>query len=250
MVCCSPLYSRVPPSLQRLQKLRILVLHSAGVRFLRNQEVLMSRFIRMAAVNFAMVVVATALASFAAATPIRAQQNAPSNATSSAQQHPRNFPPLPPGYIRPPMNVKLGLAPKMRVEELPTADSHTYRIDFSTGDEIISGLTEFAEQHHIVSAHITGIGGLISAKLGWGSDKVPGMKEIDVDRKCELVSLIGNISMRGQHPYVHLHGVVAFSDGSTKGGHVIEMHVNPLAEIFVVTTAAPLNGPAPGAPGH
>ncbi|MGH9686242.1 MAG: PPC domain-containing DNA-binding protein [Candidatus Acidiferrales bacterium] len=159
-------------------------------------------------------------------------------------QH-RQLPPLPPGYIRPPMVVKTGLAPKMHVEELPTADSHTYEVSFGTGDEIISGLTQFAEQHHIVSAHITGIGGLSSAKLGWGSATIPGMKEIDVTQKCELVSLIGNISWRGQHPYVHLHGVVAFSDGSTKGGHVIEMHVNPIADIFVVTTAAPLPAPTP-----
>jgi predicted DNA-binding protein with PD1-like motif len=195
-----------------------------------------SRFSRIALVN-------SAILTFAFAIPAFAKHNAQSAASQDSAQRtaqPRNLPPLPPGYIRPPMNVPTGLAPKMRVEELPTADSHTYEIRFSTGDEILSGLTEFAEQHHIVSAHITGIGGLISAKLGWGSDKVPGMKEIDVTQKCELVSLTGNISMRGQHPYVHLHGVVAFSDGSTKGGHVIEAHVDPLAEIFVVTTDPPL----------
>jgi uncharacterized protein len=158
---------------------------------------------------------------------------------AGAQQQQRKFPPLPPGYIRPPMTVAPGNAPKMRVEELPTANSRTYEVSFGTGDEIMSGLYQFAEEHHIVSAHITGIGGLISAKLGWGSNKVPGMKEIDVNQKCELVSLMGNISEVRGHPYVHLHGVVAFSDGSTKGGHVIEAHVDPIVEIYVVTTAGP-----------
>lgn len=217
----------------------------------------MSRIIRTALVNSAILFVAFfALASFGApalAAPAGAKSHAAQSREQQAAQEqtaPRHLPPLPPGYIRPPMNVPAGLAPKMRVEELPTADSRTYEIRFGTGDEILSGLTEFAEQHHIVSAHITGIGGLISAKLGWGSPTVPGMKEIDVNSKCELVSLTGNISWRGQHPYVHLHGVVAFSDGSTKGGHVIEARVDPLAEIFVVTTAAPLPpenppGPAP-----
>ncbi len=202
----------------------------------------MSCMIRAALVNFAILVGAVALAFFAS--PVRARAQ---DATQSSQS-PRQLPPLPPGYIRPPMLVKTGLAPKMRVEELPTADSHTYKVSFGAGDEIISGLTEFAEQRHIVSAHITGIGGLISAKLGWGSPTVPGMKEIDVNSKCELVSLTGNISMRGQRPYVHLHGVVAFSDGSTKGGHVIEAHVDPIAELFVVTTAAPI--PGSRGPGH
>jgi len=151
--------------------------------------------------------------------------------------------PLPPGYTTEPGPVTAtGLAPKMRVVELPTASSKTYRVDFGTGDELVSGLTEFAAKNHIVSAHITGIGGLISGTLGWGDPVAGGMKKIDIDKKCELVSLIGNISSRGGHPYVHLHGVVSFSDGSTKGGHVIEARVNPLAEIFVVTTAAPPSG--------
>ena len=215
----------------------------------------MPRITRIALVNIAIFATTFVLASFAVPTP--AQENARNadrqNAQSSAQQQQsqRQPAPLPAGYIRPPMNPPTGLAPKMRVEELPTADSHTYRISFSTGDEILSGLTEFAEQHHIVSAYVSGIGGLISAKLGWGSPTIPGMKEIDVTQKCELVSLTGNISMRGQHPYVHLHGVVASSDWSTKGGHVIEAHVDPLAEIFVVTRAAPLPPQGPtGAPVH
>jgi len=157
-----------------------------------------------------------------------------------AQQQ-RSLPPLPPGYIRPPMSVKPGKAPKMRVAELPTTNSKTYEVTFGKGDEVMSGLYQFVEQHHIVSAHITGIGGLSSAELGWGSDKVPGMKEIDVNQKCELVSLMGGVSEFHGRPYVHLHGVVAFSDGSTKGGHVIALHVNPIVEIYLATTGTPMH---------
>jgi len=184
----------------------------------------MSTIIRMV---FARTLALAFLVALAAAIPLNAQQQP-------------NLPPLPPGYIRPPMSVKPGKAPKMRAVELPTTNSKTYEVSFGTGDEVMSGLYQFVEQHHIVSAHITGIGGLSSATLGWGSDKVPGMKEIDVKQKCELVSLMGGVSDVRGHPYVHLHGVVAFSDGSTKGGHVIALHVNPLVEIYLVTTAAPI----------
>ena len=189
----------------------------------------MFRIIRSTIVHFAALAAGVALFAFSAVGPLGAQQE---------PQH-RQFPPLPPGYTRPPMSAKPGLAPKMRVRELSTAGSRTYEVTFGTGDEIMSGLYQFAQQHHIASAYITGIGGLISAKLGWGSPTVPGMKEIDINSKCELVSLLGNISDFRGHPYVHLHGVVAFSDGSTKGGHVIEAHVDPIAEIYVVTTGNP-----------
>ncbi len=154
-----------------------------------------------------------------------------------AQQPPQR--PPPDGYIRPAPVTATGLAPKMKGEELPTAASKTYRVSFGTGDELVAGLTEFAATHHIVSGHITGIGGLITATLGWGDPAVGAMKKIAVDQKCELVSLIGNVSMRDGHPYVHLHAIVSFSDGSTKAGHLIDAHVNPLAEIYIVTTAAP-----------
>jgi predicted DNA-binding protein with PD1-like motif len=211
--------------------------NSPGTLQYSRKEALMSRIIRSTIVNFA-ALAAVALFVCSAAAPLGAQQ---------PPQH-RQFPPLPPGYVRPPMSAKPGLAPKMRVVELPTADSKTYEVTFGKGDEIMSGLNQFAEEHHIVSAHITGIGGLISAKLGWGSPTLPAMKEIDVNSKCELVSLIGNISEFRGHPYVHVHAVVAFSDGSTKGGHVIEAHVDPIAEIYVVTTAAPLPPKAPASP--
>jgi uncharacterized protein len=197
-----------------------------------------------------------ALASVAALEPVRAQDAHSSGSPNSREVAQNQYTAVrshaapPPGYVRLPIKVPTGRAPNMRVRELPTADSQTYEVQFRTGDEIISGLTEFARQRHIVSAHITGIGGLISAKLGWGSPSGGVMKEIDVRSKCELVSLIGNISEVRGHPYVHLHAVVALSDGSTKGGHVIEAHVDPIAEIYVVTTGAPVSGPDPSAPAH
>jgi predicted DNA-binding protein with PD1-like motif len=144
---------------------------------------------------------------------------------------------LPEGYIRPGA-VQTGHAPKMKVESSPSARARVYQVNFGAGDEILSGLTELAEREHITSAYITGLGGLSTGMLGWGDPANGAFKKITIDKKCELVSLVGNISMRNGQPYVHLHGVVAFSDGSTKGGHVIEAHVAPIAEITVVATAA------------
>jgi len=186
-----------------------------------------------------------ALIGIVAPAPLAAHEGASQQSPAMPRQrsHPP-FPPLPPGYIRPPMSVRPGNAPKMKVEILSTVGSATYRITFGQGDEVMSGLYQFAEQKHIASAYIMGIGGLSSAELGWGSDKVPGMKEIHVDQKCELVSLMGGISEFGRHPYVHLHAVVAFSDGSTKGGHVIALHVNPIVEIYMVTTKPPMHQPS------
>jgi predicted DNA-binding protein with PD1-like motif len=148
--------------------------------------------------------------------------------TASAQE-------LPDGYVRNP-EVMPGLAPNMSVEEEPTV-AHSYQIRFSSGDEVLSGLTDLAKKEGIRSAQVTGLGGLSTAVLAFGDPSIGGMvfKLIPVDEKSELVSLTGTVSMRGDEPSVHLHAVLALSDGSTVGGHVLELNVNPVAEVTILS---------------
>ena len=143
---------------------------------------------------------------------------------------------LPDGYLRNP-TVTPGQAPNMSVEEEPTV-AHTYQVGFSPGDEVLSGLTDLAKAEGITSAQITGLGGLSTALLAFGDPSIGGFvfKLIPIDEKSELVSLDGTISMRGDEPYVHLHAVVALSDGSTRGGHVLELHVDPVTEVTILAT--------------
>jgi len=153
-------------------------------------------------------------------------------ANANAQAPPA---PLPDGYMRAPA-VPPGLAPKMQVHET-TAAAHVFQANFSAGDEIVSGLTDLMLKHNIKSGYVTGLGGLSDALLAFGDPKVNAFKKIPITDKCELVSLVGDIAERDGKPYVHLHAVVAFADGSTKAGHVMEAHVAPIAEISVVATS-------------
>jgi uncharacterized protein len=145
------------------------------------------------------------------------------------------LPPLPDGYMRAPP-VPTGMAPKMHVAE-STGPAHVFAANFSTGDEIVSGLTDLAIAHGITAGYVTGLGGLSTALLAWGDPELGAFKRIPIEDKAELVSLVGDIQMRDGKPYVHLHGVVAFKDGSTKAGHIMEAHVSPVAEISVVATS-------------
>jgi uncharacterized protein len=147
------------------------------------------------------------------------------------------------GYVRPGPVAARGLAPKMRGREVPAAASRTFAVTFGQGDEVMSGLTEFAEKNHITSGYISGIGGLANATLGWGDPEKGGVKPIAVDRKCELASFIGNIAMQNGKVYAHAHAVVSFSDGSTQGGHLIDAHANPFVEIVIVATDSPAAAP-------
>jgi hypothetical protein len=163
----------------------------------------------------------------AAVFAIAAAGSAPAQAPAAA--------PLPDGYMRAPA-VQKGLAPQMRATET-TAPAHVFDVAFTTGDEILSGLTDLAIKHNITSGYITGLGGLSTALLGFGDPPLGAFRRIPVDEKSELVSLTGHIQSRDGVPTVHLHAVVALKDGSTKAGHVFEAHVAPIAEISVVATS-------------
>ena len=143
--------------------------------------------------------------------------------------------PLPDGYMRAPA-VQKGLAPQMKVKET-TGTAHVFDVAFTTGDEILSGLTDLAIKHNITSGYVTGLGGLSTALLGFGDPPINAFRRIAVDEKSELVSLTGHIQTRDGVPVVHLHAIVALKDGSTKAGHVFEAHVAPVGEITVVATS-------------
>lgn len=166
---------------------------------------------------------------FAAYAALAAAQGASGQAAAPAQA------PLPDGYMRAP-TVKAGLAPNMRATETTTT-AHVFDVAFTTGDEILSGLTDLARKHNITSGYITGLGGLSTALLGFGDPALGAFRRISVDEKCELVALTGHITSRDGVPTVHLHAVVALKDGSTRAGHVFEMHVAPVGEISVVATS-------------
>lgn len=122
----------------------------------------------------------------------------------------------------------------MKVTDLGKG-AHTYRVTMAKGDEIISGLTDFAEKYHIKHAHFTGLGAIDKGLFGWtDAERHVGQKKIEINQEAEIVSLVGSMSLDDQgHAVVHGHGVVALSDGSVRGGHWHEAHVSIIAEIFV-----------------
>ena len=70
-------------------------------------------------------------------------------AQAAAQQ------PTPEGYMPRGWRPEAGKAPGMKVTDLGKG-GRTFRIDMTKGDEIMSGLIEFAEKYHIKNGHFTG----------------------------------------------------------------------------------------------
>jgi len=102
------------------------------------------------------------------------------------------------------------------------------------GDEAFQAITRFAEDKRIAGASLTAIGAFSSATLGFFDFTTRRYKEIVVDRQAEVLSAIGDIAVGDDgKASLHLHVVLGFEDGSTKGGHFIRGIVHPTFEIVI-----------------
>lgn len=117
----------------------------------------------------------------------------------------------------------------------------TYAIIFDIGDAFIAGLTSFAKEHNLAASHFTAIGSFRDARLGYFQIDRKEFKPIPIDEQVEVLALVGNITLDEGEPRIHAHVVVGRPDGTTLGGHILEAHVRPTLEVFVVASPTHLH---------
>lgn len=142
-------------------------------------------------------------------------------------------------YVAPSEAGPKGTAPKMKVQLLnPGEPTKQYAVIFYQGDEVFSGLLEFAEKYQVTSAHFTAIGALNGATVGWFDPQRKMYKKIPVDGQHEVIGMSGDIALYQGKPVVHTHMVVGNPDGTTRGGHVLAAYVSPTLEVMVTVDPA------------
>lgn len=109
----------------------------------------------------------------------------------------------------------------------------TYVLIFQTGDEVASGLLDFAKRHHLGGSHFTAIGAFSEVTLGYFDWEKKEYLKNPVREQVEVVSLIGDVALKDGEPSVHAHVVVAKRDGSAWGGHLLEARVRPTLELIL-----------------
>ncbi len=110
----------------------------------------------------------------------------------------------------------------------------TFALVFDTGDEVMAGLSDFAKDNGLDAASLTAIGAFSSATLGFYNLERKEYEKIPVQEQVEVLSLVGDITLKEDgEPQVHVHVVLGRSDGSTRGGHLLEAHVRPTLEVVL-----------------
>lgn len=132
----------------------------------------------------------------------------------------------------------------MQSKELGKSDPWSERnfvLVLDDGEEAFGAITKFCEEQNITGASLTAIGAFKRAKLGFFDFAQKRYIDIPVDTQSEVLSAIGDVAVDDEgKASVHMHAVLGFADGSTKGGHFISGIVHPTLEIIIRESAVAL----------
>lgn len=121
------------------------------------------------------------------------------------------------------------------------AGAETRVVILETGEEAFSALTNAANDAGITAASLTAIGAFESAVVGWFDFAKKTYRKIEIAQQCEVLSAIGDVAVGDDgKASLHVHVVLGLSDGTTRGGHLLEGKVRPTLEVVLTDTPAKL----------
>jgi predicted DNA-binding protein with PD1-like motif len=121
------------------------------------------------------------------------------------------------------------------------AGAETRIVILESGEEAFAALTKFANEAAITAASLTAIGAFENATVGWFDFEKKTYKKIEIAQQCEVLSAIGDVAVGDDgKASLHVHVVLGLSDGTTRGGHLLEGKVRPTLEVVLTDTPVKL----------
>lgn len=110
-----------------------------------------------------------------------------------------------------------------------------YLVILKKGEEVIKTLTDFCVENKINSGFVSGIGAVEDIKIGYFDEKKKEYIYLDIEESCEVLSMTGDISLKDEKPFLHLHIVLGKKDFNAIGGHLFKAVVSATLEVFILT---------------
>jgi predicted DNA-binding protein with PD1-like motif len=90
------------------------------------------------------------------------------------------------------------------------------------GDDLLASLEKLAQEHNIILGEVTAIGAVSQARVGYYNQTERKYYFLDLAKPMEILSLVGNISIKDGKPMVHAHVTLSDNEGRAYGGHLAE----------------------------
>jgi predicted DNA-binding protein with PD1-like motif len=121
------------------------------------------------------------------------------------------------------------------------AGERTYVLVLDPGEEVFRTIAAFAGEERLSAASLAALGAFAEATVGWFDPEAKSYRKIPIAQQCEVLSALGDVALGDDgEPSLHMHVVLGFSDGSTRGGHLLEGMVRPTLEVTLTETPAHL----------
>lgn len=128
----------------------------------------------------------------------------------------------------------------MKSKLIHEGPQRTFAVVMDTGDEVLACLRDFAKEHRLSAAELSGLGALEDVVLGYFDWQRKDYDRIPIEEQVEVLNLTGNIALKDGEPKLHPHVVVGKADGTAHGGHLLEARVRPTLEVVITESPAHL----------
>lgn len=106
-------------------------------------------------------------------------------------------------------------------------------ISLQTGDEIIKSMTDVLVKEKINSGTINGIGAINKVELGFYNLESKEYNRKLFSKDYELTSLMGNITLKDNSPFIHVHINISDDNFNVFGGHLFSAFTAASAEVVI-----------------
>ena len=106
-----------------------------------------------------------------------------------------------------------------------------YQLRFESGEALAEKLIGWLSENGIGYATMTGLGAVSGATVSYWNAGTREYEQHQLDEQMEVVSLIGNVTVKEGAPFSHIHVTLGRHDLSILGGHLNDLVVNPNLEI-------------------
>ncbi|MCP4337226.1 MAG: DNA-binding protein [Mycoplasma sp.] len=112
-------------------------------------------------------------------------------------------------------------------------ENNTHIIKLEKGDKVIESLVNYAKENELNFCKVELFGAVSNVELGYMTG--PGIYDWKTFNEggYELLSAKGSIAWHEGKPQVHMHASISGKDFKAYGGHVKEMMIHGVGEVFL-----------------
>jgi len=107
------------------------------------------------------------------------------------------------------------------------------QIRLASGEHAHDEVTEVLRREQVGYATLSGLGAVRWVRLAYWNSATREYEAHELDEQLEVVSLIGNVTLRDSEPFIHWHVSLGRADLSILGGHLLDAVAHPNFEVWI-----------------